>query len=104
MLRAILAASDAVARTRALRTVDDAVTAGMAAFGFPRAPVRSLTVVIPHDLDELGAKYPTCDLLIGQPAMRRELGPGGTPDGVVETWIHESVHGRRSPWSVTARA
>lgn len=36
--------------------------------------------------------------------MRRELGPGGAPDTIVETWIHESVHGRHLPWGPNARA
>jgi hypothetical protein len=104
MLRAILTAADTAARTRALRAVDDAVTSGMAALGFPRAPVRSLSLVLPHDAGDLGVKYFTCELQIGLPGLRRALGPGGAPDEVVETWIHESAHGRQFPWSPSARA
>lgn len=104
LLRDILSAPGPTARARALQVVDDAVTEGLAAFGFPRAPVRSLSLVMPRLQDELGTKYATCDLQIGQPAMRRELGPGGSPDGIVETWIHESTHGRHFPWGPSARA
>lgn len=99
MLRAILAASDSAARTRALRAVDDAVTSGMAALGFPRAPVRLLSLVLPRFPGQMGIKLATCDLQIGLPSLRNALSPGGFPDEVVETWIHESVHGRLSPWS-----
>lgn len=104
MLHDILSAPESTGRARALQAVDDAVTQGLAAFGFPRAPVRSLSLVMPRLQDELGTKYATCDLQIGQPAMRREFGAGGSPDGIVETWIHESVHGRRFPWGPNVRA
>jgi hypothetical protein len=75
----------------------------MGALGFPRAPVRSLTLVFPPTSSQQGAKYATCDLQIGLPALRDALGPGGFPDGIVETWIHESVHGRQFPWGANAR-
>ena len=104
LLRDIQLASGPTDRARALHVVDDAVTQGLAAFGFPRAPVRSLRLVIPRLQDELGTKYASCDLEIGLPAMRRELSPGGSPDGIVETWIHESVHGRHFPWGPGIRA
>jgi hypothetical protein len=99
MLRAIVAAADSAARTRALRAVDDAVTAGMAALGFPRAPVRSLSLMLPQFPGQMGIKLATCDLQIALPSLRNALAPGGFPDEVVETWIHESVHGRLAPWS-----
>jgi hypothetical protein len=99
MLSAILAASDSALRTRALRAVDDAITSGMAALGFPRAPVRSLSLVLPRLPGQMGIKLATCDLQIGRPSLQNALGPGGFPDEVVETWVHESVHGRLFPWS-----
>src|SRR5262249_34757051 len=104
MLRDILDARGRQARARSLHAVDDAVTQGMAAFGFPRAPIRSLSVVVPSGPAFSGQKYSTCDLQIAYPALRRELAPGGAPDAIVETWIHESVHGRHIPWGPNARA
>jgi hypothetical protein len=104
MLRDILDARGTQARARALQAVDDAVTRGMAALGFQRAPIRSLSLVIPSHAGILGLKYATSDLQIGRPVLQRELGPGGAPDGVVETWIHESLHGRASPWGPGRRA
>lgn len=104
MLRDILDARCQQARAQALQAVDDAVTSGMAALGFRRAPIRSLSLVIPPQAGSLGLKYATCDLQIGRPALRHELGPGGAPDGVVETWIHESLHGRAFPWGPGRRA
>lgn len=104
MLRDILDAPGKEARARALQAVDDAVTSGMAALGFQRAPVRSLSLVVPSRPDTAGQKYSSCDLQISRTAMRRELGPGGAPDGPVETWIHESVHGRRFPWGTNLHA
>ena len=104
MLRDILDARGRQARARALHAVDDAVTQGMATLGFPRAPIRSLSLVAPTGPAFAGQKYVTCDLQIAYPALRRELGPGGAPDAIVETWIHESVHGRHVPWGRNARA
>ena len=75
----------------------------MAALGLPRAPIRSLTLVMPSRQAVAGRKYATCDLQIAFPTLSRELGPGGAPDAIVETWIHESVHGRHFPWGPNAR-
>jgi hypothetical protein len=104
MLRDILDARSRQERARALQAVDHAVVQGMAALGFPRAPVRSLMLVMPSRPHTAGQKFSTCDLQIGLPMMQRELGPGGAPDAIVETWIHESVHGRRFPWGPNAHA
>src|SRR5687768_12438523 len=83
MLRDILDARGQQARARALQAVDDAVTQGMAVLGFQRAPTRSLSLVVPSRPDTAGQKYSSCDLQISRTAMRRELGPGGAPDGLV---------------------
>lgn len=103
MLRDILEARGREARARALRAVDDAITQGMTALGFPRAPIRSLSLVALSRPAIAGQKYSTCELQIAYPALQRELGPGGAPDAIVETWIHESVHGRHVPWGPNAR-
>lgn len=102
VLRDILDARGRQARARALQAVDDAVSQGMAAFGFPRAPIRSLAIVIPSAPGFAGRKYSTCDLQIAAPMMRREFGPGGAPDAIVETWVHESVHGRHFHWGTNS--
>lgn len=103
-MRDILDARGRQARARALQAVDDAVSQGMAAFGFPRAPIRSLSLVTPQLPSIAGLKYITCDMQLSRPAVLRELGPGGAPDTIAETWIHESVHGRRFPWGANASA
>ena len=104
MLRDILDARGRQARAQALQAVDDAVSRGKAVLGFQRAPLRSLSLVLPGQPDVAGEKYPSSDLHIGLPTLRRALGPGGAPDAVVETWIHESVHGRHFPWSARTHA
>jgi hypothetical protein len=103
LLRAIIVAPDLPARDRALRTVDDAIAQGLAALGFRRAPIRSLVLATSGRPGMAGLKYVTCDLRLSESMIRREVSPGGAPDGVVETWIHESVHGRRFPWGPNAR-
>lgn len=104
LLRGILEARGREARGRALQAVDDAVTEGMAALGFPRAPIRSISLVTPSRPGIAGQKYSTCDLQIAYPVLKRELDSGGSPDAIVETWIHESVHGRHVNWGPNLHA
>ena len=104
LLRDILDIRGREARARALQAVDDGVTEGMAALGFPRAPIRSISLVTPSRPGIAGQKYSTCDLQIAYPVLKRELDSGGSPDAIVETWIHESVHGRHVNWGPNLHA
>jgi hypothetical protein len=81
----------------ALLTVDNAVVAGMRALGFARAPIAAIRAR--QLFGALGQKSPSCNLDIDVVTLRRALAITGRPDSVIETWVHESAHGRRRPWN-----
>jgi hypothetical protein len=69
----------------------------MGALAFDRAPINGIGV---RRLASLGLKRPTCELELDILQFRRALTVTQQPDSIVETWIHESAHGRRNPWAV----
>jgi hypothetical protein len=104
MLREILdafLANDRLRLDAAVRAVDDAVTAGMGALGFTRDPVRAIRV---RTTGALGEKWPTCELDIDAGDLHQALHVRQRPDSVIETWLHESAHARRTPWASGWRA
>lgn len=91
---------DDVALQRHLMAVDDHVAAGMRAQGYRRAPVSALSLTPLPDI--AGVKQPDCHLKLGLEAFEEAL--SGSPDDVVVTWLHESVHRRHGPWRTVSLA
>jgi hypothetical protein len=84
----------------ALRAVDQAIVDGLRALTFDRDSIKALRL---RSLGVLGQKSPLCYLDLDADELRLALTVSHNPDTVVETWIHESVHARKRPWSVEYR-
>ncbi|MFN3652216.1 MAG: hypothetical protein ACK47B_21775 [Armatimonadota bacterium] len=77
-------------RKAAVAAIDTHVAAGVRALGLERGTVRSVDV---EPLQRAkGVKRASCDLRIDPNYLRRSL--ERRPDGVIRTWVHESMHAR----------
>jgi len=91
-IRSALRRRNPTALAQAIDVVDRAVVEGIEALGFPRGLVRSVTVEPISGAN--GDKSGTCALRIARAWLERGLNEG-RPDGVLRTWVHESMHGRQ---------
>jgi hypothetical protein len=82
-------ADDAAAEAAA---VDHAVVTGMRALGFGREPVT--VEVVSQSRGEHGAKTPHCVLRLSGRYIRDMAIDRRSPDTIVRTWVHESIHAR----------
>ena len=73
--------------------IDDAVRAGMRAFGLQRGRTRGARVAS-LGYGVRGRKRPDCIIEINETYIAEMLGSRGTPDGIFKTWVHESLHAR----------
>lgn len=74
--------------------IDDAVRAGMRAFGLRRGRKIS-AIVMPLGSGVRGRKTPDCFIQINASYVAEMLGARGAPDGIFKTWVHESLHARK---------
>jgi len=74
--------------------IDDAVRAGMRAFGLRRGR-KSSAIVMPLGSGVRGRKTPDCFIQINASYVAEMLGERGAPDGIFKTWVHESLHARK---------
>jgi hypothetical protein len=85
--------TDAALLQATVRHMDDAVAAGLHAFGFPRGPIQGVQIERSPTM-WAGRKDPACMLVLSADALRRNLSYG-RPDAVFRTWVHESLHARQ---------
>jgi hypothetical protein len=74
--------------------IDDYVADLLAGVGLPRGEIRG--IAIDWDLlDAHGAKTPSCLIRLGATYLSEALTEWDSPDEVMRTWIHESLHARQ---------
>ena len=86
---------DAASVQATVAQIDDAVVAGLSAFGLPRGPVGEL---IMNDFGGyfLAQKLPECPIRFDRSLLQRAVEDLGMVDDVIRTWVHESLHARRN--------
>lgn len=103
-IRDAYVAKDEASLAEAVKRVDDAITAGMAALGYPRGEVKGVGIEALQQ-NILGVKRASCQMRIGEELLLESLNPtagrparyaySGRPDTPIRTWVHESLHGRK---------
>jgi hypothetical protein len=87
-------AGDAVRMRQGLGQIDAAVTEALTLLGLPRGPINGPFAV--HTNAYAGIKGPDCTLEMSVTSMRAIVDLERGSDSTIRTWIHESIHGRRS--------
>jgi hypothetical protein len=94
VLRGLALPSTSGLHTGSALRVDNAVRAGMRAFGLQRGRTRGARIA-PLGYGVRGRKTPDCVIQINTSYVAEMLGGRGAPDGIFKTWVHESLHARK---------
>lgn len=92
--RAIIEATDPVAKREAVERVDRAVLEALNALGLPRGPIRGLELW-PELVLWNGRKHPDCTLFLSEIRLADAV-RFNEVDSFFSSWIHESFHARQA--------